>query len=254
MPVTGQDFLFMRHPEKPWTLIIPRRHGIFWTGDMLWYRSRIQHDDGRIVSLGLPKFRNLGDWEADRAQLDKAIAEKRPVQFSEKLDGTLVIRSVFEGEVIVRMRNHFGLDPEFGTGRVAEINALIDTDMPELRDPDFGSWAHLLFEYVSPINQIVVRHETPRLVCIGAVDPAGPRVMSPLEVQSYLCPPHWHFAESDCMVFASVPDLCEHVERTFAGREGIVVKIGSTLLKIKTAEYLRMHRQLSTLTAGGPAC
>lgn len=238
--IDKDNFLFIRHDSEPWTLINPIHQGVHWTKDMLWYRSRVQADNGDIVSMGFPKFRNLGENEDDRQVVEAVVKTGSPVEYSEKLDGSLLIRSVYNGKIILRSRGSFGLG--FVQEARDEITRIIAEQMPELNDPMFGAGMSFLFEYVSPLNQIVLKNTAARIVCIGAVQHDLLHVWSPIEVQSKFPELNWDFNLVQYGYFANIPDLIDWVEKNTLGQEGIVVRVGTTLVKVKNSDYLRKHR------------
>lgn len=154
------------------TLITAGRNKVKWDYDpanpladdseLVW-RSALLNEDMEAVSLGFPKFPNHGEWgwEKYNDQITDAIADGSAL-LTAKEDGTLIIRSVYQGNVIWRTRNSFELGPfEKPVMEIVAANPnLSDLDLW----PDSG---HMLFEYVSPANQIVLQYDKPDLVLLA---------------------------------------------------------------------------------------
>lgn len=238
--VTETNFHFIRHESEPWTLIVPIHQAVEWHKPMLWYRSRIEHDDGRIVSMGFPKFFNLGERQTDQALVKSACENKEPVYYSDKRDGSLLIRSVFDGQLIVRTRGSFSV----GLDEVCQ-RQIKECAPKNFYDPQYGEGISFLYEFTSPDNSIVVPYEKPALTLIGAVDHRyEPRIMT---TQEFL-------HEASCLgpsatnpevsrFFNSIEDLIAWVNNQITlYPEGVVLRVGSQLVKLKNSDYLNKHR------------
>jgi len=231
-------------------LIIPLKDKYRWRDDELHLRSLVLDGAGHVISAGFPKFFNFGeDPERDR-ELAAAIA-RGGVEFPEKLDGSLIVADRVEGVPRLRTRGRRVLG-EFGP----EVDALIDAAYLGLRrflaeDPLLDRHS-LLFEFVSPNRAIVLRAERPALFLLGYVDKDT--------VQ-----PAWDAAtldrvrEATAIPVAPLHDLpaelgaaLGHV-RGWKGREGVVARYvdargAPRLVKIKAADYLRLHAYRSRLS------
>jgi hypothetical protein len=131
-----------------------------------WLRSMHVGPDQRIISTGLPKFMNLGEG-CDRYHVDEDDVLKRAgkdLRATLKIDGSLLIRYVQDGQVKFRTRGSFGvhLDNAF------EIDEF-KKQYPLLGDPSYRPDDSLLFEWVSPFLTIVIRYDQPQIFLIGAV-------------------------------------------------------------------------------------
>ncbi|HEY7358938.1 MAG TPA: RNA ligase, partial [Ktedonobacterales bacterium] len=132
--------------------IHPKRDKWDWTEDELRLRSVAVDLQGRVISTGWPKFFNMGERPANDAALEQALESGEEVFFTEKLDGTLIVRSVLpNGKVIFRTRGRWESD-EFGP----LAHAVASARYPALLDPRIMPEWSLLFEYVGPANLIVV--------------------------------------------------------------------------------------------------
>lgn len=241
------------------TLVFPRKNKWDWTAEERWLRSVVVDSKGHIVSTGWPKFGNYGEFQADTQVLNKALAGGSPVRFTHKEDGSLCIRDVVAGRVMMRTRGTMfggqrGEDgmPSFGE-RFAEVAV---RKYPQLLDPKwFDVGISLLFEYVAPDNQVVVRYTEGDLILIGMLV-HEPRKNGKAQ-RPFIVP--WgemsEFAKSENLTLVELKELptdptglLEEVKdwRT----EGVVVRCpdphtsdeDQVLVKVKSAWYLANHR------------
>lgn len=138
--------------------------GTPWTEETLPFRSLIiRKEDGAIVSAGFKKFFNNGE----SPDIDPLQGDFSSLKFMEKVDGSLLIVSKFEGEVIARTRR--SLVEMLSNGK--ELAYLADK-YPMLLNNDFLNSEHytLLFEWVSPANKIIVEYPEIDLRLLNVVD------------------------------------------------------------------------------------
>jgi hypothetical protein len=244
----------VKEQEGGYLLVHPSRGKYEWEPDELCYRSVVLAADGRVVSSGWPKFFNQGEWPDHDAVIAEELAAGRAV-ITHKHDGSLLIRSVLpDGRVIFRTRD------TFDGGKFAPLaEAVAKARYPALLDPTV--WAHgsLLFEYVGPENQIVVRYDGGAdLILLGAAVHAsepggGVRYLPHTEVTKLA----EALALTPVETYDWAADGISSVLETVQGwdkAEGVVVRSsdGQTLLKVKSAWYfaqhaLRWHVKLDTI-------
>lgn len=230
----SRDFLTNTRGEL--TLIVPARSKRTWASHERMLRSAVIDTDGRIVSLGFPKFFNWGEDADDTAALTAALNSAEPVTFAEKLDGSLCIRSVIDGDVVLRTRGT--LD---GGDHGAPMRSLAESDYPQLLDGSrYGGWS-LLCEFTSPEFPIVLSYAEPGLTLLGAVSHEDGRLMSRealVEVGRRLDIPL-----TPVCVLPRDPDELVAGVAALSGSEGIVASCadGQVLVKVKSASYLRAH-------------
>lgn len=203
--------------------------------------------DGEILCSGFPKFRNYGEDEEDDRLTRQLIAEGR-VLFAEKMDGSLVIRSVINGEVCLRTRgsHQLGEGDEFS---FQEVRVLVEERYPRLLDPTLAADITLLFEFTSPANKIILEYEDSALTILGAMVYDHPSGLPVYQGNKDLIDNLAGLFEVEPVTFHDLPyDLDEvaKIVRSWSGSEGIVVwgqlEDGRThLAKIKAEEYIRMH-------------
>lgn len=186
----------------------------------------------RVVATPFPKFFNYGE----RGRFD---LPDEPFEVFEKLDGSLAI--VFH-------------DSE--TWRVATKGSFISEQAKWatawLADRAFAGLSPActyLFEIIYPENQIVVRYDFSGLVMLGAYDPDGEEI----ETDDL-----WVIARAlgtrvaTSYHYDSIEEIVDAVAKFGSDREGFVVRFMSGYrVKVKGAEYLRVHRLASRITPLG---
>ncbi len=228
-------------------LITPGFDKHSWEDDELHLRSLMLAPNGHILSSGFPKFVNYGEKPEHDRLAQEAIISGR-AWHSEKMDGSLIIRSVINGQVHFRTRGSHKLADEF-EGPVMD---LIRTCYPLLLDPNVESVPNTsqLFEYTSPDNRIVLEYEEPRLTYLASMwwDQYDGVTIS-----------HWRqnnveYVAANMGVPAVQyhelpygPEVLLEEVRGWEASEGIVVRcevpgrVQPHFVKIKAAEYVRLH-------------
>lgn len=235
---------FIIEATDGYTFIHPKRTKWDWAEDELPLRSVVVDGRGLVVSSGWPKFFNAGERPANDARLETALNSGEEVFFTEKLDGTLIIRSVLpDGRVIFRTRGtwdggNFG--PLARSIAAARYSALLDpTLLPE--------WS-LLFEYVGPANLIVIAYAQEDLWFLGAVRHADAHLMPVGQAQAFAQEQELHIVP-----LVELPrDLkgLQQAVREWGDREGVVVRLqrGQLLIKVKSARYLALHAMRANMS------
>lgn len=237
-------------------LIIPEKgHTSAWDSwDDRWLRSyHFDMDTGKNISNGFPKFMNLnegnGEYKITLDDLESAIKKSRVI-LTDKLDGSLLIRYVHNGNVYWRTRGGLTV----GMDNSDELQTFFD-DNPRLLDPSLYSDCSLLFEWVSPKNQIVIKYHDPALVLIGVIHNGNPpELMSwnrTIEVASGVgatVPAYFEIVTP-----STLHDLVLFVQKN-RDIEGVVLRIqdnqfGVRLVKIKSDHYKALHALRSNLTS-----
>ena len=130
----------------------------------LSWRSAVLDENLDSVSLGLPKFLNHGEHGGEFLDLIISDSMSRgDAVLTAKLDGTLIIRSVWNGRVVLRTRNSFFLGP-FSR----QVMRIVEDRYPFLLDPSWLPDLHLHFEFVSPKNLIIIHYDYDEMVLIHA--------------------------------------------------------------------------------------
>jgi RNA ligase len=220
-----------RHPSLPFVIYNYTeacQYSGAWTPLTLACRGLIVDDGGRIAARPMSKFFNHS--ESHAPVLDPGAR----VTVTDKMDGSL-------GVIY-----HDGSDWAVATrGSFASEQALHATEVLRNRYPAFAAPAGLtvLVEIIYPGNRIVVDYQgLDDLVLLGAVEIATGRVLGAEAV------PEWPGPVVESLAFSTFAEALAAPPRD--GREGMVVRIDGTgeLVKIKYADYVRLHRLVTGLT------
>jgi hypothetical protein len=226
-------------------LIQPQHIGTQWRQDNKHMRSVVVNYEGEVISAGFPKFTNWGE-NPDNFPVPNSLKNATVV---EKLDGSLLIVSKYNGQYILRTRGTVDASI-MANGHELEIfkNAILKK-LDELPVDVTGSWNYsMLFEWVSPINKIVLNYgDEPDWYLVGVVN----HINYSLQMQDTLN----EFARVADLkrpatyTFSSVQDMLRDVDQ-WKGKEGVCVysKNDQTIHKVKSADYLIKHRFKSEAT------
>jgi len=242
-------------------LIIPHHSNAVsnegWTQDNLWCRSRVECiQTGDTISQGFGKFFNLGQGpdglRIETSDIIDAIKNQREIIASLKHDGSCLIRSVHKGEVIFRTRG--SMSYEFHDNARNEMGIFLDK-YPKLLDPEWEPNRSLLFEWVTPDFQIVVKYAEPELYLLAAVD-HGHRHYSHLRylTMSELVEiaKEAGIQLTEYFTINSTKDWYDFYHEVINHRqiEGYVLRINNQqdLVKVKSQPYLTKHGLKSNLS------
>ena len=226
-------------------LIQPQHIGTKWTQDNKHMRSVVVNYAGEVISASFPKFTNYGE-NPEHFPVPTSLKNTTVV---EKLDGSTLIVSKYNGQYILRTRGTVDAST-MANGHELEIfkNAILKK-LDELPVDFTGSWNYsMLFEWVSPINKIVLNYgDEPDWYLVGVVN----HINYSLQMQDTLN----EFARVADLkrpatyTFSSVQDLLKDVDQ-WRGKEGVVVysKNDQMLHKVKGAWYLALHHMKSELS------
>lgn len=144
----------------------PHMHHYRWKNYQLrWLRSmHIDAETKAIISCGLPKFMSLGTGVEQYSVSTDDISKAKDLIATKKIDGTCLIRYVMNGKVKWRTKQSFYIQLE----NDFEIDEFLK-QYPKLSDPSFCADLTLIFEWVSPFNQIIVKYDEPGITLIGAI-------------------------------------------------------------------------------------
>ncbi|AGL20591.1 RNA ligase [Actinoplanes sp. N902-109] len=220
-----------RHPSRPYVIYNYTEACQFaaaWTPVTLACRGLIADIDGTVLARPMVKFFNHDQPQAPT--MDPA-AE---VRVTDKADGSLGIIYPDGDRWAVATRGSF-----------ASEQALHATEILQTRYAGFAPPPGLtvLVEIIYPGNRIVVDYAgMDDLVLLAAVDIATGRTYGPDAV------PEWPGPVIRTFGYASLAEALAAPPRD--GREGLVVHFpaSDTRVKIKYAEYVRLHRLVTGLT------
>ncbi len=226
--------------------------------NLRWLRSlHISKKDNSIISCGFPKFMNLNEGVGQYKITEQDIIGKVGTSLlaTLKIDGSLLIRFVHDGKVRFRTRGSLGVFVD----NADEINQFCK-DYPALLNPDFYEDLSLLFEWVSPKNQIVIKYEKPELILIGAVTYDKSKAWYNTKPYLYRLDEldlisenlnitiSYHYSLKNAK---AVQDLIDRLQ-TEKAIEGFVLRFGdgddTQLVKVKSQHYFILHTLKSNLT------
>ena len=222
-------------------LIQPQHIGTKWTQDNKHMRSVVVNYAGEVISAGFPKFTNWGE-NPDHFPVPNSLNHCTVV---EKLDGSLLIVSKYNGQYILRTR---GTVDASTMANGHELEIFKNTILSKLADNN-DTWDYsVLFEWLSPINKIVLNYgDEPSWRLIGFIN----HINYSLAQQDMLdaMAKKYGFDRPPTYTFSSVQDLLKDVDQ-WRGKEGVVVysKNDQMLHKVKGAWYLALHHLKSELS------
>jgi hypothetical protein len=231
-----------QHPVLGTLMLItptPGKHR--WELDELHLRSLLCKPDGTIVCSGFPKFRNYGEDESE-GRMFEGYLENGEVSFAEKMDGSLIIRTVIDGHVNFRTRGSHKLADSFEE-RVME---LVREKYPRLLSPIYRQGVSMLFEYTSPSNRIVLQYEDCSLTTLGLMNLYYDETLPKFFGFKHLADKIAAETGVDTLEFhdltTDLPELRSEIAG-WIGSEGIVAWCGdgAMLIKIKADEYIKIH-------------
>lgn len=227
--VKEQDGLFLINPK------IQTK----WTKDNLIFRSSIWNAGGELVSGGFRKFFNF----FEQPELDYTPFSTKAnggVDVLEKRDGSLMIVSNYQGNIIHRTRGTFNAENLDNGFEIAELKQRFPL---AFSPPEHLSY---LFEWESTRNRIVVKHSELNLVLIGAVDHEDYSLLTQGELDGLSI--ELGVPRPERFFYDSIKEMLNDVA-AWQDREGIVVysQNGQSMRKVKADEYLRLHRLKSEL-------
>ena len=221
-----------RHPDRPFVIYNYTeacQYAGAWTPVTLACRGLIVDTDGQIVARPFAKFFNHSESHAPRFDPAGAVA------VTDKSDGSLGIIYHDGDGFAVATRGSFASD------QARHATQLLRTRYAGFVPPVGRT---VLVEIIYPANRIVIDYAgMDDLVLLGAVDIATGRTFGPEAV------PDWPGPVIESFAYATLAEALAAPPR--AGREGLVVHFPAAdqRVKIKYAEYVRLHRLVTGLTA-----
>jgi hypothetical protein len=232
---TKTQFLFGRECVLVYPKAFPK-----WNEKNKWFRSAVfDIQTFEPVSLGFRKFTNWGEQpEFEPLNL------KGNLEFIRKIDGSCLIVSYLDGNVICRTR---------GTFDAAGMENGHEIELFKLKYSKFfndillkTSQQSFLFEWTTPSNQIVLKEtDEPELWLIGVVEHHDYSYWSQERLDGAAA--YWGFRRPERFQFNTVEEMISAVEKF--NTEGVVVygNNGQVLKKSKSLRYLKLHKMRSNL-------
>lgn len=220
-------------------LIHPKDMSVEWTDENSRFRSCIlRKSDYKVVSQGFRKFTNFGEKPEFEPWVYSSFEARK------KLDGSLLIVSKHNDELIIRTRNSVDCSVH---SNFKEIEFLKSKYKKVFENASRHS--SMLFEWTTPSNIIVLKeHSEPTLTLIGEVKHEDGSYMSQKWLDTLA--PILGVGRPEVFKFDSIKQCREEVFN-WKGCEGVVIYSpdGQVLKKIKSDEYLHLHRLSSALSS-----
>jgi len=213
-----------------------------------WFRSLHLDENNHIVSLGLQKFMNLEKGSNEFKITKKDIIDnlENDLIATLKIDGSLLIRYVFNNKVCWRTRGSLSV----GLDNKNEIDVLCRKN-PKLLDPDLYKNQSLIFEWTSPENKIVIDYKEPKITLISGIlyvknkifSRAEPRLFNFREIKQVSEVLSVDFVKH--YFFTNEHDLSKFFDdiSSMTGIEGFVFRFNNNqrMVKVKTEQYIALH-------------
>lgn len=253
-PIPPNPEHFLIREQDGLRLITPKSSAAFddhiWTPDNLQFRSRVETLDGETVSQGFKKFMNLGQGpDGVRVETADVVAAcARGDAFATlKIDGSLIVRSVYQGRIILRTRGAFGYEHQ---DNAAEIEKCVER-YPRLLDPSYRPDISLLLEWVSPTNVIIFKYDQPELILVGGIRHQNFQYLLLDELHAVAADLNMALVESFRLDQQGWTDLYATLA-TDTDKEGYVIRIHNEqdLVKVKCAPYLAKHAFKYNMSVG----
>jgi hypothetical protein len=225
---------FMVHPHllngEVVHLIQPQHIGIKWQKNTMIFRSSVWSNDGVLISASFPKFFNWGE----QTELSPTPDSLNKCVCVEKLDGSTLIVSKWKGNFILRTRETIDAH-KLDNGYELEIfeKTILEPFVKSIEDKGESWDFSLLFEWLSPVNRMVIRIEEPQFKLIGCVLHLNYTLFDQDKLDRYAKMFGWSRPET--YSFDSIANLIELVKK-WEGKKGVVIysNKGQTLHKVKS--------------------
>lgn len=224
-------------------LVQPVHIGAVWAPETMIFRSSVWDKEGNLISAGLKKFFN----DQEKPDLDPLPSSIKGGSLFEKIDGSLLIWTVINGQLVARTRGTVDAEKQIDNGY--EI-AFLKDKFPGIVKLAYDFPGHsVLTEWTTPTNVIVLRYEDePSMRLLGVVRHSDyaylpQKVVDVIGTQYGLVRPQRYS-------FDSLDDMRNTVS-AFQGKEGICFYYNNDqcIRKFKSVSYLRLHRVKSEVSS-----
>lgn len=223
------------------TLVFPcKGNYIEWTQENKYARSFMMGSvTGDLLSAGFPKFVNLGE-NPDNFPPPEDITD---AFILEKMDGSLCIVDVINGELNMRTR---------GTHTYKTLDNATDFEVALAKHPNIEPWLKnhanltLLFEIVTPNNRIVLDYPEIDFYLIGAINKLTYSLRAQNVLDAYAA--EMAVKRPQYYTFTDLSD-CVKTIKAIEGKEGVCMYMpDGEIFKIKGDQYLKLHAFKSNAT------
>lgn len=184
----------------------------------------------KVVGRGWSKFFNYGQAEAD------VIDMSEPVEVTDKLDGSLgIICPTPSGEPRVATRGSFESDQAKWATEWLRANTWVVEDFNWPITP--------LVEIIYPENRIVCKYDFEGLVLLGGVNYQTGQYLGPQAMAEVI---GWSGMVTEVFEYSTLKEALAAPPRP--GKEGLVVRAGNRIVKLKYESYIALHRIVTGLS------
>lgn len=202
----------------------------------------IQNENGSWERFpALTKFFNLNQ---NQGWMKEDVINKKVVRVQDKADGSLTQFVHFpDGTVLPKTKQSFDNEQCIAAKRIYDNNE----NLRRLILDSYVKGYTVLFEYVSPFNQIVIPYENSELRIIQIRNSATGEYLSTLDMMAIAASYDVSMVEDFFVKENTIEKLLE-LKETVEGVEGWVVTLeDGQMLKIKTQWYLDRHGLISEI-------
>ena len=223
-------------------LIQPQHIGTKWTQDNKHMRSVVVNYAGEVISASMPKFTNWGE-NPEHFPVPTSLKNATVV---EKLDGSTLIVSKYNGQYILRTR---GTVDASTMANGFELELFKSTILNKLQDNN-DTWGYsIIWEWLSPINKIVLSYgDEPIWKLIGFIN----HINYSLATQDMLdaMAKKYDLLRPEIYTFTDISDMLQIVDK-WQNKEGVCLysKNDQVIHKIKASKYLLLHHLKSELSS-----
>jgi len=225
---TGHLFT-QKHPKLPlsiWNYTPEVQYGQLWDEITLQCRGLVTDDKGNVVARPFKKFFNMEE---------NKHTSTSEFEVFEKMDGSLGIMFLYNGELVCATRGSFNSDQSKWMSKFAKENNYQNI---------IAEGFTYLFEIIYPENRIVVDYgDQKRLVLLGIINTkTGEEV------------PYNELFEGFDVVkkYDGIKDYSTLKSLIDNNAEGFVVRFSNgDRMKIKGEEYLRLHKIMTNISTTG---
>lgn len=243
--IDRNSFMVHQHyvGEHECYLVQPIHFGATWNKDNLIFRSSLWDKEGNPVSLSFKKFFNLGE-KPDISPTPSSLVGSRMI---EKLDGSTLIFSRYKGHTVIRTRGTTDVRKQENAHEIDVLLNKYAKFISYLEKQDTTQHSYI-FEWLSPTNRIVLDYgKEPDMVLISAIvhddySLVDQHSLNHIARNYNLRRPKFYNYNSIDELQKAVVDM-----RDF---EGICLYYNDEqdILKIKSAQYLLLHRLKSNIS------
>ena len=226
-------------------LIQPQHIGTKWTQDNKHMRSVVVNYEGEVISASFPKFTNWGE-NPEHFPVPNSLKNTTVV---EKLDGSTLIVSKYNGQYILRTRGTVDASTMANGHELELFKEKILFPLAKNIGNIGETWEFsILFEWVSPINKIVLNYgDEPDWYLVGMIWHGDYELHSQSDLDDFA--KRHNLKRPATYTFSDVNDLLQNVDQ-WKGKEGVCVYSNNdqSIHKVKGAWYLALHHMKSELS------